>query len=746
MVVAALLTAVNNVPTVAEVVFPRDSGVVNVTDYGALPDDGADDTAAIQRALDEHPSGNHVFYFPAGTYLISETLRPARDDGVTKRNIFQGQDRQRTILKLVDDLDHRDAVIDYRSGPAQFFRNAVRNLTIDIGRGNPNATGLKFNASNQGTVANVTIRSADRSGRVGLDLRHSDEVGPLLVRNVEIVGFQVGIWSAWQTASQTFEDITLREQTNKGWVNEASQSVFAHRVRSFGNVPAIWNAPWKLPGSGQGKFLLVDAVLKGSGTAAAETAAIQNQKATFVRDVRTPGFGRALQNSQIGYRGNGSLDGQSVEEYWANGSANSRRGGPAELFPSPDQSLRLPVRNAPEAATVDNFSRWDGPHRHGGKADDGQDDTEAIQAALDSGATTIHLPRGTWRVDGTITLDGDVHRLLGTEAHLGGRGTVRIVGDGPEPVTIERLQGGGITYEHDGHRTAVFRHLLGWTYRAARPGVGDVFVEDVVGAPVVFKEQNVWARQLDIEGDIEDRPEVKAKLVNDGGDVWILGFKTEDDGTHIVTRNGGRTELLGALHVGAATRGPRYVTENASFSAALVNGGTDRVRETRGVETRNGHIGHADLYTAFDSLGDNIVYLDNTDEDRVRVVGQWEPVASPPGGFVGHDLLLARPDSGGHVGFTPEIPQAGRYAVDLRWINQISSPIQYGEQVPIEVIHASGHQTLVINQRRGGGKWNQIGTFHFAPADNAEIIVKTESAGGHVQADAIRLRRLSQIE
>jgi hypothetical protein len=88
---------------------------------------------------------------------------------------------------------------------------------------------------------------------------------------------------------------------------------------------------------------------------------------------------------------------------------------------------------------------------------------------------------------------------------------------------------------------------LGWSYQAVIDQPGDVFVEGVVGAPVVFRRQNVWARQLDIEGDIEDRPDIEAKLVNDGGTVWILGFKTEDNGTHILTRNGGRTELLGVL-------------------------------------------------------------------------------------------------------------------------------------------------------------------------------------------------------
>jgi hypothetical protein len=742
---AAMTAALLGGPAVsatADVIFPPDSGVIDVTDYGAVPDDEGDDYAAIQRALDQHPSGNHVFYFPAGTYLLSETLRPALDDGVTKRNIFQGQNRRTTILKLIDGLDHRDAVIDYRSGPAQFFRNAVRDLTIDVGRGNPQASGLKFNASNQGTVSHVTIRAADGSGRVGLDLRHSDEVGPLLVRDVEIVGFAVGIWSAWQTASQTLEDITLRDQTEIGWVNEASQSVFAHRVRSAGEVTAIWNAPWKLPGSGQGKFLLVDAVLQGTGPAAEKVAAIRNQKAMYVRDVQTPGFGRALQSTQIGFRGNGSIDDDRLEEYWANGTADSRRGGPAALFPSPPRSLHLPIRNAPALRLETDLSRWDGPHRHGGEANDGRDDTAAIQAAIDSGAKTVYLPRGTWQLEGTITLGSEVVHFLGTEAHLAGRGTVRIVGDHDDPIRIERLQGGGVTYEHAGNRTVVFRHLLGWTYRPARPGVGDVFVEDVVGAPVVFRQQNVWARQLDIEGDIEDRPDIEAKIVNDGGSLWILGFKTEDDGTHILTRSGGQTEVLGALHVGGGTAGPRFVTENADFTAALVNGGTDRVREIRGDETRDGRFGHADLYTASSSTDTDIIYIDNTDPSAVEIRGEWETVASPPGGFIGDNLLRAAADSGGQVAFIPRISQSGRYAVALRWIDQISSPIQYGRRVPVQVIHRDGRTMLSLDQRRSGGQWNPLGEFEFASGSEAKIIIGTEGAGGHVQADAVRVRRL----
>jgi len=724
-----------------EVVFPADSGVVNVTDYGATPDDAKDDTAGIQKALDAHPSGNHIFYFPNGEYLISQTLRPALDDGVTKRNIFQGQSRRKTVLRLKDDLDHADAVIDFRAGPAQFFRNAVRNLTIDIGRGNPQASGLKFNASNQGTVAHVTIRSPAGQGQVGLDMRHSDEVGPLLVRDIEVVGFEVGIWTGWQTASQTFENVMLRGQRRIGWVNEASQSVFAHRVRSENEGTAIWNAPWKLPGSGQGKFVLVDAVLQGVGKAK-NASAIRNQKAMYVRNVQAPGYHRAFNNTQVAFRGNGSLDGETIEEYWANGAAEKRRGGPFQLFPSPDCSLQLPIQDAPAPPLEQDLARWDGPHRHGGKADDGKDDSRALQAAIDSGATTVYLPRGTWTLDGEITLGGKVQRLLGSEAHIAGRGKIRIVEQGPPAVVIERLQGGGITYEHACGRTVVFRHLLGWTYRAATDKPGDVYVEDVVGAPVVFRRQNVWARQLDIEGDIEDDPGIEAKLVNDGGRVWILGFKTEDDGTHILTRNGGRTELLGALHVGGATKGPRFITEEAHFAAAVAKGGTDQVRETRGGETREGNIGKADLYTAFGPDASEALYVDNADTEQLEVTGEWSSVASPPGGFAGSDLLRASPEATGRVVFKVPVDRSGRYEVALRWINQISSPIRYAKNVTVEIVHADGKHKQTVNQQRGGGRWNPLGEFRFTPDAEARVIVHAAGAEGYVQADAVRLKRL----
>jgi polygalacturonase len=54
------------------IVFPADAGVVNVkTQYGAKGDGVTDDTAALQRSVDENKGKNRTLYFPNGTYLLS---------------------------------------------------------------------------------------------------------------------------------------------------------------------------------------------------------------------------------------------------------------------------------------------------------------------------------------------------------------------------------------------------------------------------------------------------------------------------------------------------------------------------------------------------------------------------------------------------------------------------------------------------------------------------------------------------
>ncbi len=102
--------------------------------------------------------------------------------------MLQGQTRQGVRIRLPDraagfgDAATPKAVIWTGKKPAQRFRNSIRNLTVDTGKGNPGAIGIQFVANNQGSMRDVTIVSGDGAGVIGLDLGYTDEQGPCLIQ------------------------------------------------------------------------------------------------------------------------------------------------------------------------------------------------------------------------------------------------------------------------------------------------------------------------------------------------------------------------------------------------------------------------------------------------------------------------------------------------------------------------------------------------------------------------------------
>ena len=208
------------------IIFPADAGVLNVKDFGAEGDGVTDDTAAIQALLNAHPNGQRIIYLPNGVYLVSGTITwpagtPGKGDDY-KNTILQGQSERGVTLKLKDNAAgftiaaKPKPVIFTGTSPAQRFGNSIRTLTVDTGNGNLEAIGIQFNASNQGSVRQVTIQSGDGEGINGLDLNFADEIGPLLVKNLTVKGFQYGIRTGFRINSQTFENITLTNQREYG--------------------------------------------------------------------------------------------------------------------------------------------------------------------------------------------------------------------------------------------------------------------------------------------------------------------------------------------------------------------------------------------------------------------------------------------------------------------------------------------------------------------------------------------------
>lgn len=549
------------------VVFPQDAGVIDVTRLGAIPNDDIDDTAAIQRALNQKANGNRIIYLPSGTYLISDRLNwPSGKGGSEqKRTILQGQSRQGTVIKLREgttsyqDPNTPKALIWTGKAPAQRFRNAIRNLTINVGRDNPGAVGIQFIANNQGEMRDVTITSEDGQGMIGLDLSYTDEIGPMLVSNVEISGFDYGIKTAWQTASITFENIKLKNQNVLGWENYG-QTVFIRGLRSQNAVPAL-----KSLKDSPGSVVLVDAELTGT-TGASSHPAIINQRQMFLRNVQTSGYRKAVQHEDKGRGNEPGVSASRISEWLSHGKK------PLTLLKASATSLNLPIKTSPEVPW-DSLNQWASPLQFGGTPNDRQDDTAAIQAAIDSGATTVYLPNGNWMINGSLTLRKNVRRFVGTEAALLSEiGATIHIGEGSSPVVkLERLDAREkVSLSHDSNRTVVLSSItFSGTYSGK--GRGDVFIEDVVGGPFYFRNQNVWARQFNQETNTEQTPE-EAKIVNDGGNLWILGLKTERPGTVIKTINQGKTEVLGGFIF--STEGPKsapaFVNQESSLSLAGV--------------------------------------------------------------------------------------------------------------------------------------------------------------------------------
>jgi hypothetical protein len=567
----------------AAIVLPADSGYVDIKQrYSAKGDGVADDTAAFASAIAD---GVRNLYIPPGTYLVSDELK-----FWPRKWVIQGAGRELTTIRLKDRCDgFREAdkpkpvISTYAMTPGrgewmQAFRSSVLDVTIDVGEGNAGAVGLHWMSNNQGAVRDVKIVSRDGSGYAGL-ASVTNWPGPGLVSRVEIEGFDYGIWVDGGQFGLTFEDITLRRQ-NKAGICNAGQAMFIRKLRSENAVPAIQHSsPWML-------MVVLDARLTGGSADKPAIDAVSSvpvemrdryktwlQKdgpALLVRDCVAEGYMCAIRSVVGGQEAQAPCG--HIAEFVSHAPLSA--GGEAAA------TLGLPVEDAPlwppeppqQWASVLDFGakRIEGTPR----SEDMFDSGPAIQKAIDSGKPVVYLPTGRYAVRTPLVIRGSARRIVGFESSIRGlTGSAKPlwrVEDGPGPVVIERLTAdagcdSACWVEQATTRKLVLRNMIMGGYRNTLPG--ELFVEDVSGGPWQLKGQHVWARQINPECWDE------ANIVNDGGVLWVLGLKTEGGRTAVITRNGGRTEVLGAfVYANRGARDPAaFVSEESDVAAAFIN-------------------------------------------------------------------------------------------------------------------------------------------------------------------------------
>lgn len=328
-----------------------------------------------------------------------------------------------------------------------------------------------------------------------------------------------------------------------------------------------------------------------------EQPAILNQSVFYVRDVKTRGFKMALQTSAKG----GEVSGPDIGEYVSDSVKH--------LFNSPTHALGLTVKPEPDFSWENDPAKWVCANDYGATPGDNQDDTAAIQRAIDSaagkGKTTVFF-RGVGGGDPDwYTLYGEVHvhgsvrhiLALGFGRILGNKGAGRfVVSDDSAPlVKFKHLQafgGGSATIENrSASRTLIVESC---DLKILGTGRGDIFVTDCSSHLELLQAgQKCWARQLNPEGASD-----VGLMQNAGADLWVLGSKFEGEGVRYRTSAGGRTELLGMFlydpgNLKETDPRPIFDVDNASFSVASLReinlGGhtyTIKVREKRDDETR----------------------------------------------------------------------------------------------------------------------------------------------------------------
>ena len=145
---------------------------------------------------------------------------------------FIGQSRRETILRLADnsegfdDKQNAKPIISFGKkhdvNPMK-ANNAIKNLTIEAGNGNPGAVGIRWTSANNGEANELMIRSGDAGGFVGYDFSMGGPCG--YFRDIVVDGFDYGIRLG--THNRFFYNPTLEYITLEGQKKPAS---FARRA------------------------------------------------------------------------------------------------------------------------------------------------------------------------------------------------------------------------------------------------------------------------------------------------------------------------------------------------------------------------------------------------------------------------------------------------------------------------------------------------------------------------------------
>jgi hypothetical protein len=418
LVLVFVFVATAVLPMTAQSVFPMrpdDPHAVYLGrgSFGASADGKADDTAAIQAAIDrvQETTGEGIVFVSEGKYRISRTIhlwtgirligygahRPVFLLGASTPGFQEGHELLGTGRYMLQFASRRPAAGEAVVDANEFtFYSGISNLDFEIGAGNPAAIAVRFHVAQHSFLQHMRFQVGD--GRAALE-----DVGNGAV-DLQIEGGEYGIISvrtspAWQFLLM---DSSLTGQRQAAiHTQEVGMTLVRDRIA---RTPVAVEITHGMTEQLFGRDLVFKdisraAVVLGDARKAHHQVTLEQVVCSNVPQ---------LVQTETGSTGRFAVKGSShpfVEEHLSIGveiGPDGRERGVELRHRENDGSGRALASDIP---SLPPMREWVNVRTLGAKGD-GSDDTASLQAAID-GHRALYFPSGTYRVTNTLQLRAD---------------------------------------------------------------------------------------------------------------------------------------------------------------------------------------------------------------------------------------------------------------------------------------------------------------------------------------------------
>jgi polygalacturonase len=493
---------------------PDDPRAVTVRGIG---DGRADDTAAIQQAIDavaadRQSGGGGVVFLPSGRYRTSRTLflrsgvrmfgvgptrpvllladhTPGYASGIGAMLSFSGEDQYRAGKPPVPpptSVPANDAVFDATSTT---FYSALANVDFEIGEGNAGAVAVRFRVAQHGFLRHIDFRLG--SGFAGIYQAGNE------ADNLRFFGGRYGIVTektspAWQFTLIDSEftgqrDAAIREhEVDLTLVNVAIRDTPVGIEIDRGYSDSLW-----------GKNVRFENVRDAGVVISSEQSVFTQVGFDNAIGINTPVFAR--------YRESGRTIAGAGQQWrvadFSHGLKLARVGEMGRTATDITMSplTTVPARSAPALPLLPPVSEWANARALGARGDDRTDDTAALQRAVDK-HRVVYLPTGRYRISDTLKLRPDSVLIAlhpnRTQLYLPDNAP-RFAGVGAAKAMVESAKGGNaIVYGLGLYAGGVNPRASNIIWRA---GEGSMVNDVRIHGPVIYNQGKASGGGIDPE-------------------------------------------------------------------------------------------------------------------------------------------------------------------------------------------------------------------------------------------------------